>query len=87
MTFLCVLFFPPLYFLTRKKWGAFVINSFFYGIACALVLTLALIFAAPFFWLIAVFHASYYWRQEKSVQDAELLATKMAEKMREVPKA
>ena len=87
VTFLCVFFIPPLYFLTRKKWGGFIINSIFYGIACALVLTLALIFVAPLFWLIAVFHAGYYWKQERRVQDAELLATKMAEKMREVPKA
>jgi hypothetical protein len=87
MTFLCVFFIPPLYFLTRKKLGGFIINSVFYGIACALVLTVPLIFVAPFFWLIAVFHASYYWRQEKMVQHAELLATKMAEKMRELPKA
>jgi hypothetical protein len=86
MTFLCIIFIPPLYFLTRKKWGAFIINSVFYGIACALVLTLALIFVAPIFWLIAVCHASYYWRQEKLVQHAELLANKMAENMREVPK-
>jgi hypothetical protein len=86
MTFLCIFFIPPLYFLTRKKWGGFIINSVFYGIACALVLTLALIFVAPLFWLIAVFHARYYWHQEKTVQHAELLATKMAEKMREAQK-
>jgi hypothetical protein len=86
MKVLCILFIPPLYFVITKKWGAFIINSFLYGVACALVLTLALIFVAPIFWLIAVCHASYYWRQEKLVQHAELLATKMAEKMREVQK-
>jgi hypothetical protein len=86
MMLLCVLFIPPLYFLARKKWLGFLINSVFYGMACGLVLTLALIFVAPLFWLIAVFHASYYWRREKRIQDAELLATKMAEKMREIQK-
>jgi hypothetical protein len=86
MIFLCILFIPPLYFLVRKKWGGFLINSVIYGMACIFVLTLAFIFVAPFFWIIAVCHASYYWRQEKAVQYAELLATKMAEKMRETPK-
>jgi hypothetical protein len=87
MTFLCVFFLPPLYFLTRKKWLGFIVNSVFYGIACMFVLMLPLIFMAPFFWLIAVFHASYYWRQERRIQDAELLATKMAEKIHEASKA
>jgi hypothetical protein len=86
MTFLCIFFISPLYFLSRKKWGGFIINSFFYGIACVLVLTMALIFVAPFFWLIAVAHAGWYNRNERTVAHADLLATKMAEKMREVPK-
>jgi hypothetical protein len=87
MSFLAVLFIPPLYFATRKRWGAFVINSVFYGTACLLALSLIFILFAPLFWLVAFFHASWYFRQERVVAQAELLATKMAEKMRDVQKS
>ncbi|MEO7299228.1 MAG: hypothetical protein ABI042_11710 [Verrucomicrobiota bacterium] len=78
-----VIFIPPLYFLTRKKWGHFVINSFFYGCACLCIIVFALIFMAPFFWLIAFAHAVWNYKKEMANKQAEYLATKMAEKMRE----
>ena len=34
MMYLCIIFASPLYFLVRKKWGGFVLNSILYGIAC-----------------------------------------------------
>lgn len=81
MKYLVAFFIPPLYFLMRKKWGGFVVNSFFYGMACLLLLML--IFPiAPFFWLPAMIHAMYHVKKEVVTEQAELLATKMAEKMR-----
>lgn len=87
MTYLLILFIPPLYFLSRKKGGAFILNSIFYGIACLCVLSIAGIVIAPFFWILAVGHASFHYRREAMTQHAELIATKMAEKMRTVEKS
>ena len=81
--FFCILFIPPLYFLIRKRWGGFIVNSFLYGIACLCVLSMIGIWIAPLFWILAVGHASFIYRQERVVKHAELLATKMAEKMQE----
>ncbi len=83
MAFLCILFMSPLYFLLRKRWGAFLINAAFYGLACLLVITIFAIMFAPIPWLIAVCHASFYHRREMMAEHAEMLATKMAEKMRQ----
>jgi hypothetical protein len=82
MTFLCILFLPPLYFLVRKKWGGFIVNSILYGIACLCVVSIVGIMAAPIFWILAVCHASFTYRREMVEHHAEMLATKMAEKMR-----
>ena len=87
MMFLCIIFVPPAYFLARKKWGGFVLNSILYGIACLCALSIVGIMAAPVFWLLAVGHASFTYRREMVSNHAELLATKMAEKMRENQKS
>jgi hypothetical protein len=85
MMFLCVFFLPPLYFLIRGKWLPFAINCCFYGMAwlCVFLFFIGLIFVAPFFWVIAVAHAAWYLRWEMMAKHADMLATKMAEKMRE----
>ena len=80
---LSVIFIPPLYFFTRKKWGHFIINSFFYGCACLCVIAFALIFLAPIFWGIAFVHAAWSYKSEMRNKQVEHLATRMAEKMRE----
>jgi hypothetical protein len=82
MIYLCIIFIPPVYFLVRKKWGGFVLNSILYGIACLCVLSIMGIVAAPIFWALAVGHAGFTYRKEMMVQHADLIATKMAEKMR-----
>jgi hypothetical protein len=83
MIYLCLIFIPPVYFLTRKKWGGFVLNSILYGIALLLVLTIIGIMVAPLFWLLSVGHASFTYRREMAANYADMLATKMAEKMAE----
>jgi hypothetical protein len=82
MIYLALIFIPPVYFISRKKWGGFVLNAILYGIACLCILTIVGIMVAPFFWALAVGHASFNYRKEQVERHAELLATKMAEKMR-----
>lgn len=86
MTYLSIIFISPAYFFTRKKWGAFIINSCFYGLACLCILSIAGIFVAPVFWGIGVVHGLFVHRKEVVVQQADMLATKMAEKMSEAQK-
>ena len=86
MTYLCIIFVSPLYFLVRKKWGGFVLNSILYGIACLCILTIVGIVAAPIFWTLAVGHAGFAYRKEAMEEHATLIATKMAEQMRQTSK-
>lgn len=83
MMYLVAFFVSPLYFLIRKKWGGFVVNSIFYGLACLLALSIAFILAAPLFWIVAVMHAFWHVRKETFNEQAEILATKMAAKMKQ----
>ena len=80
MILVCI-FISPLYFLIRKKWAALAINAALYGLACLLVLSIILIWAGPVFWFLSVLHATWYYREERTARHAEMLATKMAEKM------
>jgi len=82
MTYLCILFIPPLYFMTRGKWGGFFLNAVLYGIALICVLSIVGIFVAPFFWLLSAGHAAFAYRKEMMAEHADLIATKMAEKMK-----
>jgi hypothetical protein len=84
MMYLVAIFIPPVYFIVRKKWGGFIINSIFYGLACLLVLSIVFILAAPIFWAIAMVHAMWHLRKDMFLEQAEVLATKMAEKMHQV---
>lgn len=86
MTFLCIFFIPPLYLLLRRKLLACLVNCIFYGLAWLCVLSFIGIMVAPIFWLISVFHAGWYARKAAMQEQVELLATKMAEKMKEVNK-
>ena len=80
--YLCIFFVPPGYFLARKKWGGFVLNSILYGLACICLITIVGAMVAPFFWALAVGHAGFTYRKELMSVQADLIATKMAEKMK-----
>lgn len=80
--YLCVIFIPPVYFIARRKWGAFVLNAFLYGLACLCVLSLVGAMVAPFFWFLAVGHAGWHLRRERIAEHADMVATKLAEKMK-----
>lgn len=81
MIYLAVLFVPPLYFLLRKKFAAFLVNAVLYGIAVLFVLSIFGAFIAPFFWILAVMHAAWHVRKEMMPEHAEMIATEMAKKM------
>lgn len=82
MTYLTLIFASPIYFAMRQKWGAFCLNLVLYGTACLFLVTIIGAFIAPFFWMLAVGHASWHLRHELMLEEAEILATKMAEKVR-----
>lgn len=81
--FFCIIFCSPFYFLIRKKWLGFIVNSVLYGIALLCLLSIIGIWIAPFFWVFAVAHAKFAYRKDATERHAELIATKMAEKLQE----
>jgi hypothetical protein len=78
-TYLLALFVPPLYFATRRKWWAFVVNSFFYCVSLGFLLTIVFAIVAPLFWILCVAHAffdlSFTMRDLAIQKQAEVLAT------------
>jgi hypothetical protein len=84
MTYLCIIFASPLYFLGRKNWGAFTLNATLYGLACLLLVTIIGAAFAPIFWALAVGHAGWHLRRELMTQHAELIASKMAERFQQM---
>jgi hypothetical protein len=85
MMYLCIIFTPPLYFLVRQKWPGFALNAVLYGIACFFLLTFIGIPLAILFWTLSVGHAGFTYRKELLAYHAELIATKMAEKLQNQP--
>ena len=85
MIYLCLIFIPPVYFLVRKKWLGFILNSIFYGIACCCLITIVFAFVAIPFWMLAVGHAAFSYRKELLSVHADMIATKMAEKLQNQP--
>jgi hypothetical protein len=79
------IFIPPVYFLARQKWGGFVLNSILYGLACLCILMIVGIAIAPVFWALAVGHAGFTYRKELLAHHADMIATKMAEKLQNQP--
>ena len=78
---------PPLYFLLNKKTGMFLVTGAMFVAAIFLALTVVLLPVSLILWVIAIIAAVRHNRRKELVAHAEMLATKMAEKMRETPKA
>ena len=74
MMYLVVLFFPPIYFLVRKKWGGFILNSILLTTAALTMLIMGL---GVVFWALAVGHAGWELRKEGMQDQAELIAKEM----------
>ncbi len=79
--YLAVIFCSPIYFAVRKRWGAFTLNAILYGLAWLFLISMIGAFIAPVFWFLAVGHASWHLRRDMMQEHAEMMATKMAEKM------
>ena len=77
MTYLIVLLIPPLYFVIRGKWGAFVLNAFLYAMA---LLTVFIFGIGVLFWILAVGHAAWHLQRELMEEHAEMIASKLAER-------
>jgi uncharacterized membrane protein len=73
---------PPLYFLLNKKIGMFLITSAMLVVAMFLAMTVVLLPVSLILWVIAIIAAVRHNRRKELVAHAEMLATKMAEKMR-----
>ena len=71
MIWLVVILISPLYFILRKKWGAFILNAILY----ILFLCTFLIFGIGFiFWAIGVGHAAWHLRKEVMKEHANMIA-------------
>ena len=81
MMFLVIFFISPLYFLIRKKWWGFIFNSIIYGIAVVFLVTLIFFWVGIFFWMLGIGHAGWVLRYELMEKQAEMIASKMSEKM------
>ena len=80
MMYFVVLFVSPLYFALRGKWGGFILNAILYLLA---LLTVFVFGVGVIFWLLGVGHAMWHLRQEMMEKQADLIATKMADKMKD----
>lgn len=78
-----IIFISPLYFLLRKKWGGFIINTIIYLIALFFVFTVIFIWVAPVLWILAMGHALWMYRKELMEEQAEMIAEKIAGKVKD----
>ena len=87
MIYLVAIFIPPLYFLIKKKWLAFIgsMVAFFFAVIFAIMMILLPI--SFILWGLCSIVAVWDLRKRLVHENAEILATKMAEKMREAQTA
>jgi len=75
------IFCSPLYFLIRKKWGAFILNSIFYVMGW---MTIWIFGLGLIFWIIGIVQAMLDLQRNVAhglmEKQAELIAEKMKEK-------
>lgn len=78
MMYFVILFVPPLYFAIRKKWGACIVNGFFY--LCSFPLLFFFGFGV-LIWALCIGHAGWHLRRELMDEQAQMIATRMVEKI------
>jgi len=83
MIYLTAIFVPPLYFLIKKRWAGFIVSSILLVISLFLAMTVVLLPVALILWAVCSVCAVWNLRKALVHENANLLATKMAEKMRE----
>jgi hypothetical protein len=87
MIYLVAIFIPPLYFLIKKKWLAFIgsIIAFFFAVIFAVMMILLPI--SFILWGLCSIVAVWDLRKRVMHEHAEVLATKIAEKMQPTQKS
>jgi uncharacterized membrane protein len=83
MIYLVAIFIPPLYFVIKKRWVGFIVSSCLLVLSLFLAMTVFLIPVALILWALCSTVAVWNLRKASMHEHAEILATKMAEKMRE----
>jgi hypothetical protein len=86
MIYIAAILLPPLYFLLKKKWAAFVISSFLFVLSLFFAMTVVLIPVSLILWGLCAVVAVWNLRKSLMHEHAEVLATKMAEKMQQMQK-
>jgi len=86
MIYLVAIFIPPLYFLLKKKWLAFIgsMIAFFFAFIFAVMF---LIPVTLILWALCSVVAVWDLRKRVMHENAEVLATEIAEKMHQPPVA
>jgi hypothetical protein len=84
MIYLVAIFIPPLYFLLKKRWLALIgsLVAFFFAVIFAIMMILLPL--SFILWGLCSVVAVWDLRKRVMHEHADVLATKMAEKMREV---
>ena len=80
---LLALAFPPLYFLLNKKIGMGLFTGAMFLVSIVFAITFWLLPASLIMWFASALLAVWHYRRRDREQHAEMLATKMAEKMRD----
>lgn len=83
MIYIVAIFVPPLYFLIEKRWLGFCVSSFLLVVSFFLACTIIMIPGALILWALCSVSAVWNLRKQVMHEHADVVATKMAEKMRE----
>jgi hypothetical protein len=83
MIYLVAIFIPPLYFVIKKRWVGFIVSSCLLVLSLFLAMTVFLIPVALILWGLCSVVAVWDLRKRVMHENADVLATKMAEKIRE----
>jgi hypothetical protein len=81
MKYLIAILMPPLYLFHRKKWIGFLVSLCLYCVAWLMLVTIFFAVFSPIPWFLSAIIALWYLRIELMHEHAEIMATKLAEKM------
>ena len=83
MVYLVAVFIPPLYFLMKKKWLAFLVSSFLLILSLLLAMTVVLLPVSVILWALCAVVAIWDLRKALVHEHAAVLAEKMADRLAE----
>jgi hypothetical protein len=81
MIYLIALFVPPLYFIIKKKWLAFIVTGFLFFLSPFFLMTGLLAPVALFFWFASAMCAIWDLRKRVVRENAAIFAEELAAKM------